>query len=344
MAISSLTITAPGIVELTNLPAEEPGPGQVAVKAHYSLISAGTERSMFRFPLATPFYPGYSLAGEIIAVGEDVAGFEVGDPVIANMPHRAVVVCDARFVTPIPANVDPRHACFFNVAAMAMHAVQLARVKFGAGVLLLGQGLIGQITTQIARIHGAVPIFVTDLDDERLELARKLGADRIFNAASDTERLARELAALPGGGPPSTIELTANPKSIDDAIALTRRGGTIVPGSMGLEGHEVNLFGRAWMQGITITGSFFAARPWIVSTMELSMPPTWPPLLESGEERSDLVPTPAGEYALFLQLLAHERVDVAPLITKLVSPQEAADRFAELVGPGTLAAVIDWTG
>lgn len=340
---NALAFTAPQKAEILEVPIAPPGPQEVIVNAHYSLVSAGTERSFFNEPPHSPFIPGYSLTGEIVAVGDAVHNFKVGDLVVANAPHQSTACCDVRFVAAIPPGTDLRAASFFNVAAMAIHAFRLSNVRFGSGVLILGQGLIGLVATQIARFGGAAPLYVTDLDNARLQLALEFGADKAFHAADDTDLLEKELAALPGGGPTATIEITGNAQSIEKAIAYTRRGGTVVPGSLARDGFLTDMFGRAWLEGLTITGSYYNARPWMVSTTELSPPTSWPPMPTEGEERSDLIATGLGDLELFLRLLACGRFTLDPLISKYVTPQVAADMFDELVGPETLGAVIDWT-
>ena len=126
----------------------------------------------------------------------------------------------------------------------------------GDPVLVIGQGLIGLIATQLVRLSGANPIIGIDVDASRLALSRKLGADLTFDAR-DEAALEAALPDLPGGGPAVTLELSAVPKMIERAIAVTRRKGRIVRGSLAIRGYSTDVYGRAWREGIKIIGTLF---------------------------------------------------------------------------------------
>ncbi|MDO7836138.1 zinc-binding dehydrogenase [Sphingobium sp. HBC34] len=327
--------------EIAMLPTPEPGEMDLVIEAECSLISSGTERSFFQAPPFTPFLPGYSLVGRVVRTGALVREFAIGDRVIASAPHQAMALCHAHFAVKIDEELDGAQASFFNIAAMAIHAIRLSGIGLGDPVLLLGQGLIGLVAVQVARIAGAAPIFSVDIDPQRLELSRHLGADAVFHAIADKERLHTAVAALPGKGPAATIELTGRPDTIEHAIDLTRRGGTIVPGSMSLAGHGVNIFGRAWIEGLKIVGSYFNARPWDVTSIETTPPTEWPLRIVPGEAPADLHSS-RSDMRLFLRLLSLQRLSIAPLVTDRVAPEDAAQQFAALVGPDKLGTVIDW--
>ena len=337
----ALAFVAPREARIISVPRERPGPGQIAVEAECSQISAGPERSLFLAPPVTPFTPGYSLVGRVSEVGAGVTEFRLGDRVAATAPHKAVAVCDARLAIGVPSAISSDDAAFFNVANMALHGLRLAKPLFGEPFAILGLGLIGLIAVQAARFAGALPVIGTDLRRERLALAHRLGCDHPCFAAD--EELNQLLASFPNGGPVATLELTGNPQAIDQAIAITRVGGRVVTGSASLEGYKVNIYGAAWEKGLQLVGGYANARPWRVDKVDMTSPMEWPPrLVDSASAGSSVTPSNWGDLQLFFRLLASRRIDVTELVSRRVDPEEAASRFDELVSADTLGVLIHW--
>jgi len=124
---------------------------------------------------------GYQHVGEVTQVGEDVEGFSVGDLVYSDTPHRelnaAEVGADANTIL-IPQGIEPRDAALFGVASVAMHTVRRADLLEGEKSLVVGAGLIGQFTAQLAAACGS-EVWICDLNAERLAIAASLGAKSI---------------------------------------------------------------------------------------------------------------------------------------------------------------------
>lgn len=341
MPRTALSFEERGRAALVQLPDTIVAPGQVLIETEVSLVSIGTERTMLVKAPAYPYYPGYSVVGKVIAVGDGVKDLFLDDRVVANAPHAAKVACDARFCAKVEEGIRSEDASFFNIAAMAIHVVRLAGVGMGDPTLILGQGLIGLVAVQIARLAGGMPIVGVDVVEERLALARKLGADAAFHA-SDHAGIEAMLASTPGGGAAATIELSAVPAMIDRAIDWTRRRGRIVVGSLAPQGHETNLFGRAWLEGISLVGSYYNARPWRLDAIDVTSPLEWPlRLYDSGRYPRDDVSTGLGDTMLFLRMMQAGRLEVAPLVTVELDPAGAAAMFNEEPGK-TIGALIRW--
>ncbi|WP_219894268.1 zinc-dependent alcohol dehydrogenase [Aquisediminimonas profunda] len=339
----AIRFDSPGKVSLVDQAIAPPSARDVTVETEISLISAGTERSFLLHAPHYPVFPGYSVVGRITRLGEAVPGFAIGDRVIADGPHASLINCDYRRVCAIGEDVSAEHAAFFSVAGMAIHAVRLAKLNIGDPLLILGQGLIGLIATQIARLAGAVPITVVDVVGERLALARKLGADSAF-LASESEALKAWLSTMPGGGPATTIDLSGVPSTVDLAVEVTRRQGRIVNASLAPQGYDVNIFGRTWLEGITIVGSYYNARPWQLDATETTSPYDWPvrlvdPVRHVGHGPS----TGRGEMDIFLALLANGRLDLGQIISEALPLDQAVATFEGLAHATGLGYLIRWT-
>src|SRR6266850_1808662 len=190
-------------------------PGQVVVRVVASLVSAGTERyvvdlarrsllgkarerpdhvrrvmqkikqegfrptiSQVFAKLDEPMPLGYSSAGFVLDCGRGVQEFKPGDRVATAGPHAGVVSIGKNLCARVPEGVSFEQASYTSVASIALEGIRLARVTLGERVLVIGLGLVGQICVCLLKAQGC-KIFCTDIDPEKLELARTLGADEV---------------------------------------------------------------------------------------------------------------------------------------------------------------------
>ncbi len=164
------------------------------------------------------FYPivlGHEFAGEVVEIGEDVEGFEIGDTVSGAplLPCLSCADCQvgnyalckhysfigsreqgsfAEYVV-LPAvnavkydkSVPFEQAAMFEPSTVAIHGIRCADYQGGGDVAILGGGTIGLFTMQWAKIFGAKSVTVFDISDERLALAKKLGADYTVNTLKE---------------------------------------------------------------------------------------------------------------------------------------------------------------
>lgn len=134
-------------------------------------------------------YPtGYSISGIVIAVGEGVQGFEVGDAVaaagagIAN--HAEYVDVPVNLVMKMPKGMNFKYASTVTLGAIAMQGVRRADLKLGEFGVVVGAGILGLLSVQILKLSG-VRVAVTDIDNIRLDVAKELGAELTFNPVKD---------------------------------------------------------------------------------------------------------------------------------------------------------------
>jgi len=170
----------------------EPGLGQVLIETKYSGLTNGTERHALlgEHGYGGRSYPGrhgYQHVGEIAAVGPGVSEHGKGDWVFygAYVGHCGWHVADqSDLLIRLPEDVDRKHCALFGVAGVALRAVRRMGVSAGDNVWVVGQGPIGHFCGQAARAIGA-EVTVTDVNEQRLEVAKQAGAHRALNAADE---------------------------------------------------------------------------------------------------------------------------------------------------------------
>lgn len=182
---------------------------------------------------------GYSVAGEVVAVGDGVTDLEPGDFVAAagagQANHADYVVVKRNLVCRVPQGCPIELAATTTVGAIALQGVRRAQPQVGETVAVVGLGLLGMITVQLLRANGCKVIGI-DLDPQRAQRAAALGAMATSTDAKAFERLALDVTE--GMGVDQTI-ITAASKSdrlINMAMEITRRKGkVIVVGDIGLK-------------------------------------------------------------------------------------------------------------
>ncbi len=182
--------------------------------------------------LDSPVPLGYSLAGEVVEVGAGVTDLKVGDRVacfgsmVAN--HAELNFIPRNLCVRVPDNVELRHAAFCMIAAIALNGVRRAQVDIGSNVLVIGLGLIGQITAQLLRASGC-RVFGIDLDPSKLQLAKQAGVEAVLLRGEPNVKEA-VLAFSDGLGVDATIITAAAPTAdpIELAGVVTRQRGRVV--------------------------------------------------------------------------------------------------------------------
>jgi len=128
--------------------------------------------------LDQPMALGYSSAGTIVALGRDMQGFRVGQRVACSgggfAVHAEYNVIPRNLLTPLPKNVDFESAAFTTLGAIALHGFRLAEPQIGEKVAVIGMGLVGLLTAQIATAAGC-DVLGIDINPSRLALASSLG-------------------------------------------------------------------------------------------------------------------------------------------------------------------------
>ena len=264
-----------GTTALVEAPTPRVRPGSLLIDATVSLVSTGTERMLVEFgraslvdkarkqpekvrqvlqkvqtdglittvdavrsKLGQPIPLGYCHVGRVREVGPGVEGFQPGDRVISNGPHADVVCVPKNLCARIPEGVSDESAAFAVVASIGLQGIRLAQPTLGEAFVVTGVGLIGLLTVQLLRAHGA-RVLAIDLDPAKLALARRFGAETC-NPATGEDPVAAGLAFSRGLGVDGVI-ITASTKSsepVSQAAHMCRKRGRIV--LVGVTGLELN--------------------------------------------------------------------------------------------------------
>lgn len=185
-----------------------------------------TVHSVFN-KLEEPIPLGYCNVGKVIAVGEGVSGYEVGDRVVSNGPHAEYVCVPKNLVAHIPDNVSDEEAAFTVVGSIGLQGIRLLNPTLGETVVVIGLGLIGLLTAQLLKANGC-RVIGSDLDDEKLALAEKWGIIPFNSSKGDVVKFVEEQT---GGVGADGVIITASAQTntiISQAARMSRKRGKIV--------------------------------------------------------------------------------------------------------------------
>ncbi|MCL5611794.1 MAG: zinc-binding alcohol dehydrogenase [Chloroflexi bacterium] len=243
---NTVTFTAPRQVELRQESLPALGADDVLVETICSAISAGTEMLVYRgqFPreinsvdaissgLHYPTAYGYACAGHVIEIGSRVDPKWAGRLIFSFQPHVSHFVTTTDCLIPIPENISPETACFLPNMETAVNVVQDAAPILGERVLVLGQGVIGLLTTSLLSEFPLECLIAADCYELRRNALKVEGQKskviKLDPGQSDFHGQAKKHLS---GGADLTLELSGSPSALDDAITLTRFSGRIVIGS-----------------------------------------------------------------------------------------------------------------
>lgn len=319
MTTRTLYFTGPGTVTVSRSPIPDPDPGTVRVRTAVSAISAGTERLLYRDEappgltadetidalegdLSYPISYGYAATGHVTAVGEGVDGEWLGRRVFAYNPHESHFLAEPADVLPIPEDVSVREAALFANAETAVTFVLDGNPTLGERVAVLGQGVVGLLTTALLAANPLETLVTFDRYERRRDAARTLGADRSLDPDDGPVDDAFERVA--GSRADLSYEVSGNPDALDDAIATTGYDGRVIVGSWyGTRESTLALGGRFHRDRIAVRSSQ-------VSTIEPTHRGRW-----DRSRRHDV----AWEWL--------RRLDVESLLTHEFPLEDAADAY-----------------
>jgi predicted dehydrogenase len=183
---------------------------------------------------------GYSCAGDVVEVGAGVKEFKVGDRVACFgsgfASHAEYVAVPKNLCAKIPEGVDYESASLAAIGAIALHGVRLANLTLGERVVVIGLGLLGQITVQILKAQGC-KVFGVDIDEEKVALAKEHGLDEGIITAQDVKSAVENFTRGVGA---DAVIITASTKSnepIELASEIAREKARIV--AVGLVGLNI---------------------------------------------------------------------------------------------------------
>lgn len=277
---------------------------------------------------------GHEASGVVALVGEGVASVRPGDRVAlrsvlscgtcescrAGRPN----ICGRRrglgmhldgayaecvrlpeaLVAPLPAELSFEQGAMIEPLAVAMHAVNITPIELMDHVVIVGAGTIGLLTLLAVRLRGAGRIVVTDRSRHRLDVARRLGADRAIDVDAG-DPVAAVLEALDGAGADAVFEAVGSTPTVQQSVSIVRPGGHVT--WIGNSEPRVELGMQDLVtKELTLRGAYAYGRD--------------------------------GEFDRAAATLASGRVDVRPLIERVAPLGEGTELFRELA-EGRLAAV-----
>jgi len=189
--------------------------------------------------LDSPIPLGYSLAGRVLEVGSNMSGLNVGDRVACGgagyANHSEINYVPKNLMVKIPDGVDDIDASFVTVGAIALQGVRQTDPKLGEKIAVMGLGLLGQLTVQLLKANGC-KVIGSDIDPDKLALAKKLGADEVCHASEIIKR-ANEFSN--GYGVDAVIIAASTPSNqpVIDAAEISRMRGRVV--FLGLVGMDI---------------------------------------------------------------------------------------------------------
>ena len=307
-----------GKVTLKEKELPAPGPGQLLLKANYSTMSPGTEQALMgEHIVPLPTSVGYSMCATVIEVGPEVEEFEVGDVVVTTGEHAQYLIMDALNCTPAPKNVDKAQAAFWNLGHTGLYAVRQADIKMGEPCVVQGQGFVGAMTAQMARLAGACPVIITCHHDNKLEASKAVGGiDYAINTKTDPEGLEKLLAEL-DLEIPVFFEATGQRSALLQAANLVGERGRVIMISQ-VHGQDMPPIDDPLMQkGASLIGTYVNSRPFALRRADLEITGVWPPVLNTKLRRfkSLMGNTVDEDIRVFLNMLAYGRLDITPLIS-----------------------------
>jgi len=325
-------------VRIENRPRPVAGPGELLVRVKASGICGSDVMEWYRLPKA-PVVLGHEIAGVIEEAGDGVEGFAVGDRVVTthHVPCgecRYCVtdrhsVCEtlrttsfdpggfAEFVRlpainvrcgtfKLPDGVGFDEASFVEPLACVVRALRLSRLRRDDVVAVLGSGVSGILMIQVARALGASKIVATDVDEHRLEMALRFGADAALPAGDALDSRLRDVTG--GRMPEQVVVCTGARAAIEESLQIVDLGGTVLffapldPGeSLALDMNDL------WKRGVNIVHSYAG---------------------------------PPADMRVALEWIAGGRVDVASMVTDRVGLEQTAEGFRRVLDGGAALKVL----
>ena len=352
---------------LENVPVPQVRKGCVLIKTHRSLVSLGTEKMLVEFgkanfiekarqqpekvkqvfekvktdglcptveavfrKLSEPLPLGYCNVGEVIAVGEGVSEFNIGDRVASNGHHAEVVCVPKNLATHIPENVSDEEATFTVVGAIALQGIRLANPTLGETVAVIGLGLIGQLTAELLQANGC-EVLAFDFDQSKIDIATSKGIKAFkVSAENDSVKIVQEITQNVGVDAVIITASTASNEVISQAARMSRKRGRIVlVGVIGLDIQRADFYEKELT--FQVSCSYGAGR-----------------YDENYEQNGQDYPisyvrwTAKRNFEAVLKMMASNRLNVKPLITEVIDFQDYNKIYGNISNSKSIASILKY--
>ena len=303
---------------------------EVLIETEYTVISGGTERAclmgMNNTPQKFPMSPGYCGVGRVITVGSTVESVLPGDRVLVYHGHHAKYnVRPENKITKIEDDsIASLDAAFVVIASMGLGGVRKLEIEIGESAMVMGLGLLGIFSVQFCRLNGAHPVIAADPNPTRRELALKLGADYALDPSAP-DFVDQVKTITKGNGVRATVEVTGVSAAMKQALECASYMGRIsLLGCTRVSDCSVDYYQQVHRPGVKLIGAHNFVRPKVES-----YPHHW---------------THQDDCKAILDLIGSGRIQVSPIVSRVVSPRDASEIFNQLCDDPKfpIGTVFDW--
>jgi predicted dehydrogenase/threonine dehydrogenase-like Zn-dependent dehydrogenase len=304
---------------------------QVMELARDEGIKAAYQKVHSRLDTLSPL--GYSCSGVVVAAAEGVQGFQPGDRVACGgggyANHSALNFVPQNLAVKLPDSVGLDAAALTTIGAIAIQGLRQSEVKFGETVAVIGAGLLGVLTIQLAKAAGCRVVAI-DLHPERAERAVQLGADLGLSSNDGRTKLAVQEFSQYGADVVILTAATPSTAPIELAAAIARdRGRIVVVGDVGLGVSRPNVYLKEL--SITLSRSYGPGR-YDADYEEAGI--DYPIGHVRWTEKRNM--------EAFVQFLAARSINVAPLIEKRYPVEQGDKAYTHLRDSGAYTVLIEY--
>ncbi|MDA7566604.1 bi-domain-containing oxidoreductase [Flavobacteriaceae bacterium] len=353
---------------LEEVPVPRVKAGTVLIKTTRSLVSLGTERMLVDFgkanflqkakqqpdkvkmvlekvktdglrptleavfnKLGQPLPLGYCNVGKVVAVGNGVQEFSVGDRVASNGNHAEFVSVPKNLVAKIPDNVSDEEATFTVIGSIGLQGIRLLNPTFGETFVVVGLGLIGLVTAELLLANGC-NVIGFDFDNEKIRIAKEKGITAV-NPSEGTDQVKFVESITDGVGADGVI-ITASSKSNEiisqSAKMCRKRGRVVLVGVIGLDISRADFFEKEIT--FQVSCSYGPGR-----------------YDESYEKKGQDYPigfvrwTEKRNFEAVLNAISRETLNVKPLITDRIPLSEYQRIYGDMGNSKSIAAILEYS-
>lgn len=330
MKRKAIVFTKPYTAEYLDRDLPEVKPNEALVKNEYTVVSGGTERALItaanNTPQKFPAVIGYCGVGYVEKVGENVKRVKVGDRVlIYHGIHANYNVMNENDLTVVEDDgIDSLEAAFVIIASMGLGGMRKLELEIGESAMVMGLGLLGMFALQFLARSGANPLIAADLNPARRELALSLGADYALDPSAD-DFVEQVKKITKGRGVNACVEVTGVSKAMSQALECASWMGRIsLLGCTRVSDCAVDYYQQVHRPGVKLIGAHNFVRPKVES-----YPHHW---------------THHDDCRAILDLISAKKIQVKPIISRVVSPEKCSEIYKELCENKEfpMGTVFDW--
>lgn len=335
MTNKQIVFTRKDTAELLEEECKAMSANEVVVETAISTVSCGTERANITGdPNVAPdkasssMFPrklGYSSAGTVIAKGENVHSVNIGDRVVVywGTHSKYNIVSENKVVRIEDDTISFQEAALSFISAFSLAAIRKTRVEIGESAIVMGLGLLGQLSVKLLKTAGAVPIIAVDPVESRRKEALLNGADYAFDPFE--ENFADKVKGITKGGANVAIEVTGVGAGLDGVLdCMAKLGRVALLGCTRDKNFTIDYYKKVHYPGITLVGAHTHARP--------------------DYESYPGYYTHRDDIKAALKLCAGKRIDLIGMVKEVHSPENCFDVYTRLVNDKDFPAVVqfDW--